>query len=207
MRGIRQRILEIIREHGQVTVMDLAEALHLAPVSVRHHLDILRGDGLIIVTGVERRPQAGRPKQVYALTNEALEHFPNNYQRLAAALLAAERRQPAITSRETLLKSVAEQMAREARLPAETNGFPERLPQVVHYLTDLGYAASWRQIAKGRYRLQTSNCPYAALIEEFPELCQLDKSLMEQLVGRPVEEHICIRNGYHSCQYIFTETA
>ena len=54
MHSVRQSILEILKESGTATVADLAERLEMAPVSVRHHLDILQGDNLIRVGRVER---------------------------------------------------------------------------------------------------------------------------------------------------------
>ncbi|MEZ4610931.1 MAG: hypothetical protein R2838_11935 [Caldilineaceae bacterium] len=50
---------------------ELAEQLEMAPVSVRHHLDILQGDNLICVDRLERKGNVGRPRQVYALTDDA----------------------------------------------------------------------------------------------------------------------------------------
>ena len=55
MQTVRKRILELLKEWGEASVSELAEALGIAPVSVRHHLDILQGQGLITVARVRRR--------------------------------------------------------------------------------------------------------------------------------------------------------
>ncbi|MEI2697418.1 MAG: ArsR family transcriptional regulator [Microthrixaceae bacterium] len=47
MQTTRYRILEIMKEQGDVTVAELARQLEMAPVSVRHHLDVLQGENLI----------------------------------------------------------------------------------------------------------------------------------------------------------------
>ena len=47
MQSTRERILNILKERGQATVDDLSQELGLTAVTVRHHLDILRGEGLI----------------------------------------------------------------------------------------------------------------------------------------------------------------
>src|SRR5919202_49525 len=47
MDGSRLEILRIINEHPNCTVNDIAEALGLAPISVRYHLNLLERDSLI----------------------------------------------------------------------------------------------------------------------------------------------------------------
>ena len=59
----------------------------MAPVSVRHHLDILQGDDLICVDRVARKGSVGRPQQIYALTDEASSYFPNDFAALAGRLV------------------------------------------------------------------------------------------------------------------------
>ena len=71
MHAVRKHILEILKERNGATVAELADCLEMAPVSVRHHLDILQGDNLICVERLERKGNVGRPQQVYALTADA----------------------------------------------------------------------------------------------------------------------------------------
>src|SRR5687768_16664802 len=87
MHAVRNHILQIQKERDGATVAELAEGLEMAPVSVRHHLDILQGDALIYVERLERKGNVGRPQQVYALTPSADEHFPDNFAALAGSLV------------------------------------------------------------------------------------------------------------------------
>jgi len=85
---VRKSILEILKEQRDgATVAELAERLAMAPVSVRHHLDILQGDNLICVQRLERKGNVGRPQQIYTLTAEANCYFPNNFAGLADKLV------------------------------------------------------------------------------------------------------------------------
>ncbi len=203
MHGIRQRILDMIRRNEQVTVTELAAALSMAPVSVRYHLDILQNNGLITITGVKRKPRAGRPEQVYILTEEALERFPNNYRVLAAGLLAELQQRLAGSTAGALAQIVASRLAAQAPLPVLPATFPARIEAVTHYLNDLSYAAQWQRTDHDHYLLQINNCPYAALVVDFPELCQMDKLLVEKLVGQPVQMHCHKCNGESHCRYVF----
>src|SRR5215213_6816640 len=93
MQQTRQFILETLHEHGEATVDELVQALRtrinhdITAVTVRHHLDVLRAEEMITAPRVRRRRTPGRPQYVYGLTDKALEHFPNNYQRLSEVLL------------------------------------------------------------------------------------------------------------------------
>ena len=61
MQATRQRILEILKERNTATVEELAYDLGLTPVTIRHHLDILRSEGLVQAPQVKRRDTPGRP--------------------------------------------------------------------------------------------------------------------------------------------------
>lgn len=178
MQEVRKRILQIIQERGQATVAELAEILGMAPVSVRHHLDILQGDGLIQVDGVRRRPGAGRPQHVYTLTPQAIEVFPKNYDGVLHHLLAELRASCSPAEMEGLVRRVAARMA--AELADEVTAvatWEDRLDALVAALNERGYMARWEKDEQG-YRVILANCPYAGLIDTFHEFCQLDLTML-----------------------------
>jgi len=76
MQATRQQILDHLKVHGPTTVDQLAAVLGLSPVTVRHHLDILRSEELIGEPVVRRRNTRGRPQHLFALTDKAASHFP-----------------------------------------------------------------------------------------------------------------------------------
>jgi len=75
------------QKRGQATIDELGEALDLTPVTIRHHLDILRGEGLVEVPEVRRRMTPGRPQYVYILTETASDFFPKHYSRFADLMI------------------------------------------------------------------------------------------------------------------------
>lgn len=144
MHSVRKRILEIIKKNGGSTVAELAAELDMAPVSARHHLDILQGDNLICVDRVKRKGNVGRPQQVYGLTANACNHFPNNFPSLAGSLV---RQIKAVLPPEQIqcaFHAVAAELASEIddneihELPLES-----RLDVITDFLTERGYLARW----------------------------------------------------------------
>lgn len=151
MHAVRKRILEILKEQTSgATVAELAELLEMAPVSVRHHLDILQGDDLICVDRLERKGNVGRPQQVYALTEEASRYFPNNFAALASGLVGQIKQLLPPEQVPCAFRSLAQEMAAEftesevaATCDTESAAFEERLEQIATFLTERGYLARW----------------------------------------------------------------
>ena len=200
MQNIRQRILHIIQQRGRATVADLAEALGMAPVSVRHHLDILQGDGLIRVDGVRRRRGAGRPQHVYSLTPEAYDVFPKNYEELLHWLLTELEARMSDQEVETLLFHIARDMAN--LLPPQAHLTPEeRMDHIVTFLNERGYMATWEKEEEG-IAVIVANCPYAGLVQEHGRLCHLDQYLLQLLLQADEAARLesSIRDGAHRCR-------
>ena len=55
MQTTRRTILEILRERGQATVDEMADQLGLTPMTVRHHLNLLQSQDLVVVTKLQHR--------------------------------------------------------------------------------------------------------------------------------------------------------
>ncbi|MCB0115396.1 MAG: helix-turn-helix domain-containing protein [Caldilineaceae bacterium] len=209
---VRRRILEILKRRKSATVGELARQLEMAPVSVRYHLDILQGDNLIQVSKVRREGNVGRPKQLYSLTKEANDVFPDNFAPLTAGLVAQLKKSLPPEQVEAAFCSLARDMA-ETFLEEddlEEADLEVRLDQVTDFLNERGYLArwekethaEWQSPAQGdSYLLHTFNCPYAGVSSEHRELCHMDLSLMRDLVGRTCCRLDSLAEDGHCCTY------
>ena len=200
MHPVRKFILEILKREGHATINDLAEKLEMAPVSVRHHLDLLIGDGLVVTPRVRRTPGAGRPQQVYALTPEADEYFPDNYRQLAGDALQALKEMLPKEQVQLVMADFARRTAAQMRddvhdLPVQT-----RMQIVVDFLNEQGYMAGY-ETDEESIVLHTCNCPYNDLAPSHPELCQMDLLLVQQLTGNEVQRVAHIAEGDGRCSY------
>ncbi|MEZ4767912.1 MAG: ArsR family transcriptional regulator [Caldilineales bacterium] len=182
MQPTRLRILEILKEQGDLTVAELARQLGMAPVSVRHHLDVLQAEQLICSPRVRRRGTVGRPRQVYALTEAANAYFPRNHGMLAARLLEELKAILPPAQLQSVFESLADGLAADAR-PLQPDATPkQRVERAVEYLNDKGYLARY-ELSDDRYVIYTLNCPYQGIAEHHRELCAMDKRLLERLLG------------------------
>ncbi|WP_119066812.1 helix-turn-helix transcriptional regulator [Aggregatilinea lenta] len=207
MQQTRRHILEILKDRKEATIDEIVTDLSnrigkITAVTVRHHLEILRGDGLVAAPAVRRRSAPGRPQYVYTLTERAADHFPNNYQGLATGLLIQMKEQLPAGQLNKILEGVAGQMTESADVPDAS--LEVRLDHAVQYMNDHGYTAAWRKSDDGLL-LQISNCPYEQVSCNNPELCRMDENLIRGLTGVRPQRMSWQLQGHDSCTYLIRE--
>jgi len=202
MQATRQRILELLRDARILTVEDLAEKLELTPVTVRHHLDILKDDGLVEIPQVRRRQAPGRPQFTFQLTPAAQAYFPRNYQVFSNLMLSEVRDSMPQDQLDRMLGNVAVRMAAEAVIPGPQARPEERLQAAVQFLNERGYEAEWLREPDGVYILRTHNCPYHEVSSTHSELCSMDVQLVTRLLGAGAARREQLNKGDNCCSYV-----
>lgn len=180
----RERILAYMEEHHTASVQVLSRAWRLTPANIRYHLGTLLEEGMIEVVHPDPSLPAkrGRPAQYYRLSTSAAA---DNFSALSAALLRVLLASTCTTETEQVLRAAAEQLAAEAQLELRPSAPPvQHLNRSVDFLSQHGYRARWEASPDGP-RVLLRACPYAAILDQHPELCQIDKFLLEALVKHP----------------------
>lgn len=202
MQATRQRILEILKERSEATIDELSEALELTTVTVRHHLDILRGEGLVEVPEVKRRATPGRPQYVYTLTDAADEHFPKNYAGFTNLMITEIKERLDSTELDRILRGMAHRMAAEAPKPIPGEPIEQRLTRLVSFLNQKGYLAKWEKAQDGDgFYLHTTNCPYHDISHNHSQTCVMDMTLISELLGTVPERVSWMAAGEFDCSY------
>lgn len=174
----RHKILDHLKKNRFVSAREIARALKMSAPNVRHHLSILVADGRAEVMSARKREGKGRPEKVYSLSRAALG---NNLAGLTDALLAE-------AGSGVKMEAVGKRLAGEAPFSGETSqSIPKRLASVLEKLNEAHYMARWEAGAEGP-RVILGMCPYAAIIEKHPELCQMDAAMLTTLIGRDTEQ-------------------
>ncbi len=206
MQATRQHILEILKQSGTATVEDLGKELELTPVTIRHHLDILRSEGLVQAPKVRRRDTPGRPQHVYSLTDAADNYFPKNYVGLADVVLQEvhDRSKPGELS--DFLNGVAQRVASEAPIAPPGETMPQRMDRIVKFMNEKGYSASYEQV-EGGFLFRTLNCPYRDLVREHGDVCVVDQAMLRVLTGQVPQRLESIANGSPACVYLIKDLA
>jgi DeoR family suf operon transcriptional repressor len=199
MKSTRDRIMETLLRQPRRTINELAEAVGINPISVRHHLTNLQVEGL--VTSQEERHGVGRPRLVYSLTEAGMEKFPTRYLRLTTRLLAQMKEtMPGPIVRE-LFSQVADDLANEYADQVKDLSMEQRLDVVKTMLAEEGFTVEWER--KGEeYQIHEISCPYYQIGASHPEVCTVDQAVISKMLAVPAEKVQCILSGSAHCTYV-----
>ena len=199
MKSTRDRILQTLLKRSGSTINDLAEAVGINPISVRHHLSNLEKEGL--VEAQEERHGVGRPRLVYVLTEEGLERFPTRYLRLTTRLLSQMKESMPELVVSKLFSQVAEDLAATYADQLKGLSMEERLDTVKELLADEGFTVEWEKLKDG-YHIHEITCPYFQIGQNHPEVCTVDQTLISRMLAVPVNKVQCILDGSAHCTYV-----
>lgn len=199
MKSTKDRILQTLLRKPKLTINDLAEAVEINPISVRHHLSNLEKEGLI--TADEERHGVGRPRLVYSLTEEGMERFPTKYLRLTTRLLAQMKESMPGPVVAQLFNQVAEDLASQYAADIKGLNMEERLDFVKELLAQEGFTVEW-ELKDGKYEIHEISCPYYQIGVAHPEVCTMDQTLISKMLAVPANKVQCILSGGSHCTYV-----
>ena len=199
MKSTKDRILDTLHRKPRITIIELAEAVGINAISVRHHLSNLEKEGLI--DAQEERHGVGRPRLVYSLTVDGMERFPTKYLRLTTKLLTQMKETmpaPAVTK---LFSQIAEDMANEYSVQMKGLSMEERLDFVKEILAQEGFTVEWEKKGK-EYQIHEISCPYYQIGIAHPEVCTVDQTLISKMLALPAQRVQCVLDGSAHCTYV-----
>ncbi|MDQ2692384.1 MAG: winged helix-turn-helix transcriptional regulator [Chloroflexota bacterium] len=204
MKSTKDKILQTLLRKPRITINELAEAVGINPISVRHHLTNLQMEGLIAAE--EERHGVGRPRLVYSLTEDGMERFPTRYLRLTTRLLTQMKESmpaPIVTQ---LFNQVAEDLANEYASQIQGLNMEERLEFVKELLAQEGFTVEWEKKG-GEYQIHEISCPYYQIGIAHPEVCTVDQTLISKMLALPANKVQCILDGSSHCTYVVQPAA
>ncbi len=201
MSTTRDKVLKTLLTRQRCSVNDLAEAVGINPISVRHHINKLEAGGL--VTSEEERHGVGRPRLVYFLTDKGMEQFPSRYLKLTVRLLKQLKEtlpEPLVGE---LFSQMADDLAADYASDLELGDLPieERLDLVRDLLSTEGFTMEW-ELKEDGYHIHEVNCPYYHVGQSHPEVCAVDETLISNMLSVPIEKIKCILDGDSFCTYV-----
>lgn len=200
-KSTRERVLKTLLKSHHCTINELAKAVNINPISVRHHISRLQAEGL--VGSEEERHGVGRPRQVYFLTEAGLEHFPTRYMRLTIRLLEQMKEHLPSSMVAKLFSQMATDLVREYAQTAKMQGLTteQRLNLIKDLLKDEGFDIEWEKVG-GRILIREVSCPYLHVGQTHPEVCWIDQTLISSVLDLPTEKIKCVLDGDSYCTYV-----
>jgi len=198
-KSTREKVLQTMLSRQRCTINELAEAVDINPVSVRHHIARLEAEGL--VTSEEERHGVGRPRRLYFLTEHGIDHFPSRYLKLTIRLLEQLKGSMPEAMVNRLFTQMAVDMASEYQAEARSLNLEQRLDLVTNMLNNEGFTVEWEKQGD-QYLIREISCPYYRIGQNHPEVCAVDQTLISTVLSVPAEKVNCVLNGDAHCTYL-----
>lgn len=184
---------------GSKTVNELAATLGLTDNAIRANLLTLERDGLVKQSGLVKGFR--KPHFSYSLTPEARMLFPKAYDSLVNGLIAELRSRLGSAAIVETLRSVGRRFAGRDRR-SDLDSIDDRVNVTLVALEELGGAATAER-RNDKIVIRGEACPFADVVSEHPEACQIAEAMIEEMVGTAVRE-TCDRSGSPRCRFEVT---
>ena len=196
-----EKIVQLIKLNGAMTVKALANKLSLTTMGVRQHLQVLENEAELIFE--DKKAPRGRPTRYWSLTSKTHSHFANGHEELTVQLIESVK---TIFGDEGLNKLIEHREESSLELyqnllTNHTNLF-NKLNALAKIRSDEGYMATVEEDGNN-YWLLENHCPICAAAAKCLSFCRSELTLFqvllknEALVSR--EEHII--EGARRCAY------
>jgi predicted ArsR family transcriptional regulator len=195
----RQSILHLLRRNGQMTALEMSEALSIGAVGVRQHLALLERDGLVRVEGLRRG--IGRPSHLYVLTDSAEHFFPKNYDELVLEVMGYVEARGGHAAVDEVFQQRRKRHASDMFTQLHGRDLADRVTELACVLTEQGYMCEWCKQADGSYLLTEHNCPVDCVARRYPDICRHELALYRELLGVEVTREQTISDGDFCCRY------
>ncbi len=198
MSETRETILKTLFRKPNATISELAEAVGINAISVRHHLISLQADNLVVAE--ERRHGVGRPRLVYSLTERGRELYPTRYLALTNRIL---RELKSNSPPETIQKMFHDFGVSIAPDYTEYHGAPSveaRMKLIGAAMEAEGFEIEWED-KDGQVIITQIACPYFYIGSENNEICAIDSAFISEAFGVKAEQTACLLAGDEMCVY------
>ncbi|APZ91265.1 helix-turn-helix transcriptional regulator [Fuerstiella marisgermanici] len=194
-----REILEHLHRSGEATVQDLCDVLDVTRNAIRQRITRLEASGVIVSD--QQSQSRGRPKNVYRVTAEGLHSLGEDYRELAVVLWEAIVGLEDSAVKEQLISQVRDRLAdRFRRKLTEGHSADQRLDQLAEEMRSSGFNVESDHSAALPI-LRETNCPFPMLADVDETICQVERQVLEQVLGAPVEFKNRCRDGHHCCEF------
>ncbi|MCJ7626288.1 MAG: methanogen output domain 1-containing protein [Anaerolineaceae bacterium] len=204
MKSTRERILHQLLSQPFSSINDLAKAVGINAISVRHHLTSLQAEGS--VAAQEERHGVGRPRLVYFLTENGREKFPARYLQLTNRLLDQLKMTLPKESVEKLFHQMASNLTEKGSEKVKNLPMEEKIEALMEFMEDDGFSSAW-EVVGDEYHIHQISCPYIHASQNHPELCTLGQMIVSMYLSVSTEMISCMVEGNAHCTFKIPKTA
>ena len=194
-----RELLQHLHSAQGADVQGICDLLGVTRTAVRQRISRLECGGLIVAT--LQSQSRGRPRYIYHVTPEGLHSLGENYRQLAVVLWKAIADLDNIPVRELLMQRVQNGMAEQfGRQFAASDSVDRRADLLAEEMRASGFPVQVEHGA-GLPILRETCCPFPLLAEMDEAICQLERQVLSQALGAPLEFRSRCRDGHGCCEF------
>lgn len=197
---VQQKILALLKQHGEATTSDIAGHLEVSYEAVRQQIRQLEAMRLV---ERHKRPNpsgVGRPLGHYSLSPSGDHLFPKNYDALAVGLIDAIGGELGKDALRRVLGRLADAQVAQWESQLAGKNLRERLSALQNiYLENDPFTEVSEE--DGALQLVERNCPYLNVASRRPALCSLTVSVLSRLLGHRVTRVRRFQDGDGRCAF------
>lgn len=205
-----ERLLFILKTRGPQTISALAKIAGTGAENIRQQLQKSVTEGLIEAhisqNNIEKTGKAGRPTQLWQLTDKGNNQFPDSHADLTVALLRhMNSLGDGLTERIIDLRE-QEILSSYRSAMQDMREIEQRIAALAHLRNQEGYMSEWRSEPDGSWLLIENHCPICAAATICQGFCRSELNIFQAILGETcvIErcEHILL--GARRCAYRIT---
>lgn len=184
-----EELLLILSKHQSLTVLELSTILNLTKADIRYHISKLIKRGQVI----KEEPNVGLPGRPAARFKVSPALYADNIEFLIDGLISIYDNKP------ELFTKLEKYFLAQIKLD-KTSSLLINFNKFIQILENFNYKARWETHFQGPV-VFFNNCPYRKIIHKYPELCELDRMIIEKSLNQKVYCHSTIAKNSRFCQF------
>lgn len=197
--------LEQLQRRGASTVQELCDEFGVTATAVRQRLGRLQSAALVEREAV--RAGRGRPHHRYRVADAGRRLLGDNYDDLAVILWRELQNIEDPSVRQHIMRRVREALVQRYGQEVDPQlTLRDRLEQLKGALNRNGFSVEVDEDeSAGLPILRETSCPYLELAENDPDICQLERTVFEQVLSASLTVTSRCLEGHGCCEFQASE--
>ena len=193
-------ILQEIKKSQGLSVSELSERIGLSYMGVKQHCISMEEEGLL---DRWRRPKGmGRPEIAYRLTSEAQGFFPTEYGAFTFEILDSVQQIYGTTASDKILFNIFKNRGNRLAVKLNASDLGERARALATLRAEEGYMTEYAADEKtGEHLIIDYNCPILVCMEKFALMRELERQMLERVLGVRVQRKEERVSGLYKCMF------
>jgi DeoR family suf operon transcriptional repressor len=196
----KYRIMMLLRKEDQSDLEGLSKKLGISQMAVYKHVKDLESRGLVLHDA--RRNGVGRPRLVFRPAPLSKGMYPKGYVKVATSALGFIEDRLGKEAVIGVFNRLENESVEEYAGVIGSGSLAEKMRRLASARSDEGYMAESRKTKSGDVELLQHNCPWSELASKYPGICEVERTMLEKVLGTEVKEAAKNIPGVEPCRFV-----